>query len=47
MLDGVATLVLAEHTAAVDPRRLGEHAGHLTFDEMRQLDAALRVVLDL
>lgn len=47
VLDGVATLVLAEQTAAVDPNRLGKHAGRLTFDEMRQVDAALRVVLDL
>jgi mRNA interferase MazF len=39
--------VLAEQTAAVDPNRLGENLGHLTFDELRRVDAALRVVLDL
>lgn len=41
------TRVLAEQTAAVDPSRLGEQAGHLSFDEMRQVEAALRVVLEL
>jgi mRNA interferase MazF len=44
---GQATRVLAEQTAAVDPNRLGKSAGHLTFDELRRIDAALRLVLDL
>ncbi len=44
---GHPTLVLAEQTAAVDPTRLGKSAGHLTFDELRRVDAALRLVLDL
>lgn len=44
---GVNTRVLAEQTAAVDPSRLGESVGFLSFDEMRRVDAALRVVLDL
>ena len=39
--------VLAEQTAAVDPERLGEHAGHLTKDELQRLDAALRIILGL
>ncbi|WP_335340770.1 type II toxin-antitoxin system PemK/MazF family toxin [Blastococcus tunisiensis] len=39
-LEGRSTRVLAEQTGAVDPRRLGESAGHLTFDELRQVDAA-------
>jgi mRNA interferase MazF len=39
--------VLAEQTAAIDPQRLGKSAGHLTFEELRQLDAALRLVLGL
>jgi mRNA interferase MazF len=38
---------LAEQTAAVDPSRLGDGAGRLTFDEMRRIDAALRLVLGL
>jgi mRNA interferase MazF len=41
------TRVLAEQTAAVDPGRLGDSLGHLTFDELRQVDAALRLVLSL
>ena len=44
---GRPTLVLAEQTAAVDPTRLGKSAGHLTFDECRRVNAALRLVLDL
>jgi mRNA interferase MazF len=44
---GRTTRVLAEHTAAVDPNRLGTSAVHLTFDELRRVDAALRLVLDL
>ena len=43
---GRTTRVLAEQTAAVDPSRLGDSAGHLTFDELRRVDAALRLVLD-
>ena len=41
------TRVLAEQTAAVDPTRLGEAVGRLSFDELRQVEAALRLVLDL
>ena len=44
---GVLTRVLAEQTAAVDPTRLGDSAGHLTFDELRRVEAALRIVLEL
>ncbi|MDK3256028.1 type II toxin-antitoxin system PemK/MazF family toxin [Blastococcus capsensis] len=44
---GRPTRVLAEQTAATDPTRLGDSAGHLTFDELRRVDAALRLVLDL
>jgi mRNA interferase MazF len=39
--------VLVEQTAAVDPSRLGDRAGHLSFDELRRVDAALRLVLAL
>jgi mRNA interferase MazF len=46
-VDGMNTRVLAEQTAAVDPSRLGTSVGSLSFDEMRRVDAALRVVLDL
>jgi mRNA interferase MazF len=46
-INGRTTRVLAEQTAAVDPDRLGDCMGHLTFDELRHVDAALRLVLDL
>jgi len=46
-IGGRTTRVLAEQTAAVDPARLGDTTGHLTFDELRNIDAALRLVLDL
>jgi mRNA interferase MazF len=42
-----STRVLAEQTAAVDPTRLGERAGQLSFEELRRVDAALRLVLSL
>jgi mRNA interferase MazF len=44
---GRLTRVLAEQTAAIDPSRIGGSAGHLTFDELRRVDAALRLALDL
>ena len=44
---GRITRVLAEQTAAVDPNRLGESSGHLTFEKLRRFDAARRLVLDL
>ena len=44
---GHTTRVLAEQTTAVDPSRLCDSAGQLTFDELRRVDAALRLVLDL
>jgi mRNA interferase MazF len=46
-LGGTTTRVLVEQTAAVDPTRLGERVGHLGFAELRQVDAALRIVLAL
>lgn len=44
---GQRTLVLAEQTAAVDSSRLGDLAGRLSYDELRRVDAALRIVLDI
>lgn len=44
---GRSTRVLVEQTAAIDPGRLGPSSGHLTFDELRQVEAALRLVLEL
>ena len=46
-IGGRTTRVLVEQTAAVDPARLGASLGKLTFDELQQLNAALRLVLDL
>src|SRR5699024_6435116 len=44
-IDGTETRVLTEQTAAVDPSRMGERVGHLSFDELRAVDAALRLVM--
>ena len=44
---GHRTRVLAEQTSAVDPGRLRLAVGHLSFDELQQVDAALRLVLSL
>jgi mRNA interferase MazF len=41
------TRVMCEMVGAVDARALGERAGHLTLDEMRAVDDALELVLDL
>lgn len=46
-IGGTVTRVLAEQTAAVDPGRLGESMGYLDVDEMRRVDAALRIVLNI
>jgi mRNA interferase MazF len=46
-IDGRVTRVLAEQTAAVDPGRLGNSVGCLSREDMRRVDAALRVVLHL
>lgn len=47
VIAGRTTRVLAEQVVAIDPQRLGEGIGHLTFEEMRRLDAAIRIVLAL
>jgi mRNA interferase MazF len=45
---GNETMVMVEQTAAVDVEsRLGEYVGHLSFDEMRAVERALRAVLAL
>ena len=46
-LDGAQTRVLVEQTTAVSPDRLGESAGRLSAGELRDLDAALALVLGL
>ena len=42
-----STQVLCEMVGAVDARALGERAGHLTHDELRAIDDALLLVLNL
>ena len=46
-LQGESTRVLVEQLRAVDLRRLGERAGHLTPREQRSVDEALALVLSL
>src|SRR6201987_1721985 len=46
-IDGRVTRVLAEQTAAVDPGRLGNTVGYLGLEEMRRVDASLRIRLGL
>jgi mRNA interferase MazF len=46
-LDGSPTRVLVEQTTAVSPDRLGESVGRLDAGELRDLDAALALVLGL
>jgi mRNA interferase MazF len=41
------TQVLCEMVGVVDARALGEHVGHLTYDELRGVDDAILLVLDL
>jgi mRNA interferase MazF len=41
------TRVMCEMVGAVDARVLGQQVGHLTLDEMRSVDDALQLVLDL
>ena len=42
-----STRVMCEMVGAVDARSLGEHVGHLTFEELRSVDDALMLVLGL
>ena len=44
---GEETRVMCEMVGAVDVRALGEHAGHLTLEELRAVDDALELVLGL
>ena len=44
---GEPTRTMCELVGPVDARMLGEQVGHLTLDEMRSVDDALELVLDL
>jgi mRNA interferase MazF len=46
-LEGSETRVLVEQTTVVDPQRLGRSAGRLDAGELRAVDEALALVLDL
>ena len=46
-IDDEPTRVMCEMVGAVDSRMLGEQVGHLTLDEMRRVEDALELVLDL
>ena len=46
-IDDAATRVMCEMVGAVDARALGKQVGHLTLDELRHVDDALSLVLDL
>ena len=41
------TRVMCEMVGPVDARSLGDQVGHVTLDEMRSVDDALQLVLDL
>jgi mRNA-degrading endonuclease toxin of MazEF toxin-antitoxin module len=38
---------MCEMAGAIDAQRLRRHVGHLTLDDIRAVDAALELVLDL
>ena len=46
-LGGERTMVLCEMVGAIDAHALGDQVGHFGFDEIRTIDDALRLVLDL
>ncbi len=47
MLGNEPTRIMCEMVGAVDARSLGDQVAHLTLDEMRDVDEALELVLDL
>lgn len=47
MVDNQLTRALVEQMVAIDPQRLGERVGALTFIELRSINQALRDLLDL
>lgn len=46
-LNGEGTRVACEMVRAVDARRLGDRVGHLSLDELRAVDDALKLILEL
>jgi mRNA interferase MazF len=47
VIEDQPTQVLCEMVGAVDTRALSKHVGHLTYDELRGVDDAILLVLDL
>ena len=47
VIGGKRTRVLVEQIAAVDPNRLGKSQGLLSFDELRDVDDSLALVVGL
>jgi mRNA interferase MazF len=47
IIAGQPTQVLCEMVGAIDARALGERVGHLAHDELRSIEDALLLVLDL
>jgi mRNA-degrading endonuclease toxin of MazEF toxin-antitoxin module len=47
VVGGEPTRVMCEMVGAIDARALRKNVGHLTMDEMRSVDEALELVLDL
>jgi mRNA interferase MazF len=47
VVENEETQVLVEQTAAVASERLGDLVGHVSHDELRQIDNALRLALQL
>lgn len=46
-VDGEPTRVMCEMVGVVDAQALGPHVSHLALEEMRDVDDALALVLDL
>lgn len=46
-IDGRETLVLCDQLATVDLRRFGEAVGYLGLDEIRRVEEAVALVMDL
>jgi mRNA interferase MazF len=46
-LNGQSTMVLCEMMGAIDARKLGDHVSHLNHDDMKRVEDALSLVLDI
>jgi mRNA interferase MazF len=47
VIDGEPTQVMCEMVGAVDTHVLGAHVAHLAYDELRMVEDAILLVLDL